>query len=155
MSHPERRPLRRRAVGAVALLVGAAGLLAATIASGRWPSHAPDLSFAGRARPSVRTELYFGSARAATAAVSDAQWQAFVDERVTRRFPEGFTVLPAEGQFRAVDGQIRRERAHVLVLVHPRDALSERGIEDLRREYRQLFEQTSVLRVDSAVLAEF
>src|SRR5690606_40856485 len=53
----------------------------------------------------VRSELYFGvgeesgvSAREQTDAISDAQWEAFLDKEVTPRFPDGLTVFDAYGQ---------------------------------------------------------
>src|SRR3712207_3136364 len=75
-----------------------------------------------------RTTLYFGLARP-KGTISEKQWKLFVREEITPRFPQGFTVWQADGQWRGADGQIARERAKVLLLVHAgtlsvRDALA-------------------------------
>ena len=45
----------------------------------------------------ARTELYFGTARP-EGAVTDEEFQAFIDREVTSRFPAGLTVVKAEGR---------------------------------------------------------
>ena len=47
----------------------------------------------------LRTELYL-------AAVDASEWEAFLAERITPRFPAGFTVFDAYGQWRAPQGDI-------------------------------------------------
>ena len=68
----------------------------------------------------IRTELYFGRNIPSGGTVSDADWQKFVDEVVTPRFPDGLTVLDADGQWRGKDGSIAREESKVIVLLYPR-----------------------------------
>ena len=51
----------------------------------------------------VRTTLYFGTARP-KGSVSELEWQMFLRDEVTARFPEGLTVWDAEGQWRAPRG---------------------------------------------------
>jgi hypothetical protein len=66
----------------------------------------------------VRTTLYFGLARP-KGSVSELEWQMFLRDDVTARFPEGLTVWDASGQWRRSDGQIEHEGSKVLLLVHP------------------------------------
>ena len=47
----------------------------------------------------MRTTLYFGLAHP-LGKVSESQWQAFLREEVTPRFPDGLTVWQADGQWR-------------------------------------------------------
>ena len=61
----------------------------------------------------ARTELYFGTAMP-DGAVTDEEFRAFIDREVTPRFPDGLTVLEAEGQFRGADGILVKERSFVL-----------------------------------------
>src|SRR5690242_10421816 len=63
----------------------------------------------------IRTELYFGRNIPTGGTVSESDWQKFVDEVVTPRFPDGLTVLDADGQWRGKDGSIAREESKVIV----------------------------------------
>src|SRR5918993_5826829 len=68
--------------------------------------------------PQLRTTLYFGLARP-KGAVTELEWQIFLRDEVTKRFPEGLTVWEAQGQWRTPAGTIDQERSKVLLLVHP------------------------------------
>jgi hypothetical protein len=98
----------------------------------------------------VRTELYFGTNKPAGGKVSEAEWQAFVDEEITARFPDGLTILNADGQWRGKDGSITREKSKVLVLFYPRKDRRpvHTKIEEIRSEYKIRFQQESVIRID-------
>lgn len=100
----------------------------------------------------ARTDLFFGRARPA-GAVSEAQFQAFVDAEVTPRFPGGLTLLTGTGQFRDRHGATVVEGTHLLILLYPlRDAQADRKIDAIRSDYRRRFEQQSVLRADSGAM---
>jgi hypothetical protein len=104
---------------------------------------AADTSFA-------RTELYFGRNKPDGSTVSEEDWRKFVDEIITPRFPDGFTVLNGDGQFRGKDGAIVREESKVLILFYERKDRKPVGsrIEEIRGEYKKRFNQESVLRLD-------
>lgn len=110
-------------------------------------------NFAGKifvAKSFLRTELYFGTMKADGSPVTDEEWQKFLAEEVTPRFPDGFTVLAGYGQFRDSGGKIVRENSFVLILLYPLKIRksSSRKIEQIRRAYIKTFQQQSVLRVD-------
>ena len=65
----------------------------------------------------IRTTLYFGLSRT-KGSVSELDWQIFLRDQVTRRFPDGLTVWQAEGQWQNPAGNIDREQSKVLLLVH-------------------------------------
>jgi Protein of unknown function (DUF3574) len=92
----------------------------------------------------VRTTLYFGLARP-KGSVSELEWQLFLRDEVTRRFPEGLTVWAAEGQWRSAAGSIDHEQSKVLLLVHPDTAAARQSIQGVIEAYRKTFEQESVL----------
>jgi hypothetical protein len=102
------------------------------------------------AAPFVRTELYFGSARADQAPVSEEEFHAFLDAEITPRFPDGLTLLTGSGQFTGEDGVLVKEQSFVLLLFYPVDTLKEssRKIEEIRKLYLDQFDQESVLRLD-------
>lgn len=98
----------------------------------------------------IRTELYFGRNKPTGGTVSDTDWQKFVDEFVTPRFPDGLTILDADGQWRVKDGTIAREQSKVIVLIYPRKVRKAMNakIEEIRAEYKSRFAQESVMRID-------
>lgn len=108
---------------------------------------------ATRSNPSftayLRTELFFGMDKPTGGTVTDDEWQKFVADIVTPRFPDGFTVDDALGQY--LDGKtLIREKSKQLILIYPRKfkTTSSRKIEEIRSAYIKAFDQKSVLRVD-------
>ena len=82
----------------------------------------------------VRTTLY-----------SELEWQIFLRDEVTRRFPDGLTVWNAEGQWRTPAGNLDHEQSKVLLLVHPDTAAARQSVLAVIEAYRKMFEQQSVL----------
>jgi hypothetical protein len=102
----------------------------------------------------MRTTLYFGLTHRA-GRVSESQWQTFLREEVTPRFPDGLTVWQADGQWRRPDGRISRERAKVLLLVHEESAAVRATLAALVESYKHSFQQESVLWETARVCAAF
>jgi hypothetical protein len=98
----------------------------------------------------LRTELFFGLNKTDNSVVTESEWIEFLDSEVTARFPEGFTVLNGFGQYRDSKQQIIKENSRVLILLYPANKrkIVNRKIEQLRRIYKQKFQQESVLRMD-------
>ena len=116
--------------------------------------HTADSGCGPAGRAYVRTSLYFGLARPA-GTVDDAEWQEFLREEVTTRFPDGLTVWEADGQWRRADASIARERAKVLLLVHDGQAKASRALTEVVTRYKQRFQQESVLWESARVCAAF
>lgn len=137
------RPLT--AVLAAAMFAG--GIAAATLVSPRVDAQGFTVVMdcgSGTAAPRVRTTLYMGLLRP-KGVVSELEWQIFLRDEVTRRFPEGLTVWDADGQWRGPSGTIDHERSKVLLLVHPDTADARRSVQEIIEAYRKTFEQQSVL----------
>jgi Protein of unknown function (DUF3574) len=96
--------------------------------------------------PLVRDVVYFGRNRPDGGIVTDDEWQRFLDEVVTPRFPAGLTVLSASGQWRGEKGTVERERAEVLTLLHSGDEAARLAVGELAAEYKLRFAQEAVLR---------
>lgn len=98
----------------------------------------------------IRTELYFGLSRKNGPNVADEEFDRFVEEFVTPRFPNGLTVIDATGQWREDDSTVTKERSKVLVLIYAKKGRRDAGvkIEQIREEYKKRFAQDSVVRVD-------
>jgi len=100
--------------------------------------------------PQLKTTLYFGMSRP-KGSVTELEWQLFLRDEVTKRFPEGLTAWQAEGQWRNAAGTIDHEQSKVLLLVHPDTAAARQAIQDLIQTYRKAFDQESVLWESSRV----
>ncbi len=98
-------------------------------------------------RAAVLDQLYFGSGRPHGPEVTAQEWDAFVREEIAPRFPQGFSVLDAQGQWRNADGSVARERTHLLQLVHPADAASDGAVRDIAARYKARFDQEAVLQL--------
>jgi Protein of unknown function (DUF3574) len=107
------------------------------------------------AKPVARTELFFGLRKPNGTEVNNAEFQRFLDREVTPRFPDGFTLLSGNGQFKNARGAILKERSHLLILLYPIAANSNQQIEQIRKAYITAFQQQSVLRTDNLSCAAF
>lgn len=85
--------------------------------------------------------------------VTEAAWQGFVDEVVTPRFPDGFTVLRGEGQWRGGDGRITREPSRVLEVIGAEGPARRQALAEIVDAYKARFRQEAVLVTESPVRA--
>src|SRR5688572_18413097 len=119
MSTAENTRRSRMILGIGGALIFGAGIVfgtALTIRAGAQP--AGDSECGTSSASQLRTTLYFGLARP-NGSVSELEWQIFLRDEVTTRFPDGLTVWEAAGQWRRPDGRIDHEQSKVLLLVHP------------------------------------
>jgi hypothetical protein len=111
------------------------------------------------ARPSglayVMERLYFGRAIADTGQVTEPQWTAFLADVVTPRFPDGFTVFRAQGQWRGRSGAVQQESTYVVEVVRLRQPAPAAAVDTIIAEYRRRFLQESVLRVITETNVKF
>jgi len=104
----------------------------------------------------ARTELFFGTSRPNGPPVTDDKFNRFLDQQVTPRFPDGLTLLTGSGQFKNSSGVIIQEKSKLLILLYPlTDTDASDRIEAIREIYKQMFQQESVLRVDSRAGVSF
>lgn len=138
-------------------LVLAGVLFTAACAVGSAPAPAAPVAVACEVGDTalVRDVVYFGRNRPDGGVVSDAEWQGFLDEVVTPRFPAGLTVVAAAGQWRGASGAVERERAEVLTLLHDGSAASRAAVGELVAEYKRRFRQEAVLRERVRTCARF
>jgi hypothetical protein len=94
----------------------------------------------------VRDVVYFGRNRPDRGTVADAEWQGFLDQVVTPRFPSGFTVVEATGQWKGQSGVVERERSEIVTFLHPGGDADRRAVEEVAGEYKRRFHQDAVLR---------
>ena len=98
--------------------------------------------------------LYFGTAKA-DGYVTQLQWQQFLADVITPRFPDGLTAWGAAGQWRDPSGELHKEDSYVLHVVHPEDQRFEKAVREVIGEYKTRFDQQAVLRVRTATCMSF
>ncbi|QRM34100.1 DUF3574 domain-containing protein [Microvirga sp. VF16] len=131
-------------------LLGMTGCVSSSLAThpSGWMCDAGDQSM-------VRDTLYFGRNRPNGGAVREAEWQRFLNESITPRFPDGLTVVKATGQWRNANGHLERERSEVVTVLHAGDFTARSKISEIIAAYRQRFDQEAVLRERTATCARF
>ena len=98
------------------------------------------LQCSGAQKSWLVADLLFG-----TSHVSEAGFARFLAREVTPRFPEGFTVLDARGQWRNPDSKkISRERSKVVMIAMPPDPGNEDRLAKIIEVYKTRFKQQSV-----------
>ena len=117
------------------------------------------LALAACAAPPCRTHtaLFMGTAIGEKGdVVSEADWQRFVVEEVATRFPAGFSVVDATGQYRSpVTGNVVSEKTRIVTLVHADAPAIHQSINAIAEAYKTRFKQESVLRIDQCAAFAF
>jgi hypothetical protein len=134
--------LRARAA-TIGLLALAAGIAAA--------GAQPALQCGSLQKSWVVADLLFGRTH-----VSETGFARFLAAEVTPRFPDGFTVLDASGQWRSPGGKkISRERSKVLMIAMPPSADNDARLAKIIEAYKTRFKQQSVGLVLRAACVSF
>lgn len=103
-------------------------------------------SCTGDAKPGYSAELVFGRNIGERLGVDEEDWQRFLDEEVSPRFPDGLTVLEAKGQWRdATTGKIIAEPSKLLLLVFFEEGDGRAKASVIAQAYKRRFEQQAVL----------
>jgi hypothetical protein len=89
--------------------------------------------------------LYFGTVMR-SGIVSVGDWQRFLAEVITPRFPEGLTAWSASGQWQNAAGVLQKEDSYVLHVVHKDEAKYEAAVREIVETYKKRFQQEAVLR---------
>ncbi len=131
-------------VGRICLLGFA---LIATPASSLHAQAAPAqaLSCHGRQQARQVAELLFGRDIGHQLGVSEHAWERFVAREITPRFPDGFTVAEASGQWRdGANGTIVHEPSKRVEIVLPGAADDDSRLDTIVSAYKRQFHQQSV-----------
>lgn len=138
---PPRPPLRLAVAALLCALAGCASLAPLPLTSGACSERRLDRMLFGMNSPD--------------GPVSETQWQAFLAEVVTPRFPDGLTVYQARGQWRGASGQIEQEDSRAIDLVHVDSADGRRRVVEIAASYKRRFRQEAVLILSAPTRACF
>ena len=99
--------------------------------------------------------LYFGLSIKGAPDLSDEQFSDFLDKEVSTRFPDGLTVLAAQGRWRSDIGQMVREPSKVVQIIMSGKPDDLAKLDAVRDAYKREFHQESVLEVVAKTCAAF
>jgi len=110
---------------------------------------------AGEHRMSV-VHLYFGRSIKGRPPLTDAEWNAFAAEVLTRNFPYGFTAYDGDGQWLdPKTGAVIRERTRIVTAAVQNPRALAAGVQAVSDAYRRRFRQESVGIISEDVCAAF
>jgi hypothetical protein len=100
-------------------------------------------------------QLFFGRNIGGKPGVSEAEFQKFIDEQITPKFPDGLTVMDGGGQWRGDENRLIREASKVVMIVLPKGRDASGRLDAVRNAYKARFHQDSVLLVTQAACVSF
>ncbi|MEI6179044.1 MAG: DUF3574 domain-containing protein [Verrucomicrobiota bacterium] len=103
----------------------------------------------------VKTEMYFGLDIPGGGKVTQEQWTDFLDNVITKNFPQGFTVFEAYGQMRHENGELEKQSTRVVFVVRPADPAANAKVQDVIKAYREKFNNPQVMRLDTGAQPDF
>ena len=103
----------------------------------------------------VQTELFFGRNVPSGGEVSEEDFQAFLEEVVTREFPAGLTVFDAYGQQQDRGAPLTGQKTKVVLLVHQKGSAGAAKVAKVIKEYRDRFGKPQVMHTTESVEPEF
>lgn len=107
-------------------------------------------------KPMLVTQLFFGLSVKGRGPVTPQEWRAFVQRNVAPRFPDGFTVYDAQGEWRdPVSRSVVRENSKVVILALEDTAGARLKITEVSELYRKAFHQDAVGIISSRECAAF
>ena len=105
----------------------------------------------------VELNVYFGQEKGNGGTVTEEEWQTFLADTVTPRFPDGLTVLDARGQWLDTnEGRLYRESTKMLNVLVPAETAdaSVASIREISDGYKARFEQQVVFHTTLPACAE-
>lgn len=102
--------------------------------------------------------LYFGREQGDGSEVSEQEWEDFLVDVVTPRFPDGLTVFDGRGQWLDTDAdRLYREATKVLNVLVPAEAAKEAklALDEISGVYAERFDQQVVFKTAGPACAGF
>ena len=104
--------------------------------------------------PVTEFRLFFGLNDEDGKIVTEDQWQQFLADTITPRFPAGLTVFDGNGQWLPPSGKLQREPVKVVLgAVSPNPAQSMKLVDEISALYAKRFNQDAVFRMAASACA--
>ena len=94
----------------------------------------------------IQQGLFFGRDIPGGGEVSEADFQTFLNNVITPRFPDGLTVFDANGQYLDSTGTIIKEKSKYVTIFVEENSINNASIYDIGQAYIKQFNQESVLQ---------
>jgi hypothetical protein len=99
----------------------------------------------GSQQPMMVVELFFGRDIPGRAPLTDSEWSDFAASVLSKEFPQGFTVMDGDGEWRDPATQsITREQTKMLIVAAPNPPDLAARTSRIRDAYSRAYHQTSV-----------
>ena len=96
-------------------------------------------------QPMARVELFFGRDIPGREPLTEREWSDFAASVIAKEFPDGFTVMEGDGEWRDPAMQrITHERSKILIVAAPKSSDLASRVVRVRDAYRRMYRQTSV-----------
>jgi len=107
-------------------------------------------------KPMLLVKMYFGQSLKNGQEISERDWDGFLADTVTARFPDGLTVYDTRGQWTDPKSHgLARERTKVVEIAASDTPAVRTRVADIARDYRLKFHQHSVGIVTTTSCALF
>jgi hypothetical protein len=93
--------------------------------------------------------LYFGMNKPTGGAVSNQEFNQFLQQEISSRFPEGLTLFAAKGQWQGAKGAIEQENSRVVEIVCEDTPENRDKVAAIANKYKALFAQEAVMVIKS------
>lgn len=93
--------------------------------------------------------LYFGMNKPAGGAVSEQEFNQFLQQEISSRFPKGLTLLEAKGQWQGANGTVEQENSRVVEIVCDDTPENHDKVAAIAAKYKALFAQEAVMVIKS------
>jgi len=100
------------------------------------------------------TSLFLGRSINTGGEVSEADWYRFVSKTVIANFPDGFSVIDANGFWNNA-GTTEHEKSKMLIILHTGTPVSHGKIEAIAQTYMEEFKQKYVIGGTSIICPHF
>jgi len=114
------------------------------------------IAFSCSSQRLIETDLYFGQSKPSGDRVTEAEWNDFKEQYISKAFKEGSTIINVTGNW--YDPAIHKlitESTYKVIYFYKKSGTVSKQIDSLRYWYKTLFQQQSVLRLDKKVKASF
>ena len=102
-----------------------------------------------------KAELYLGLGRSDSSQISEVEWSEFLSQSITKRFPEGLTVIDASGQVERITGQLVKQASNLVIIIHEDSPENRNALKEIIAEYKKKFQTDYAMQVISPVRIAF
>ena len=80
-----------------------------------------------------------------------------MDAHIVPRFGDGLTIIDTDGHWMMQSGELIKEDSRTILLLYDTASAqqADADIENIKAEYKELFDQEAVLRIDSKAAVSF